>query len=405
MLRLFNTLSRQTDDFWPVRKDVTTIFTCGPSIYQRAHIGNFRTFLCEDILVRYLEYCGHSVKRGMNFTDIEDKAIKEAAVRETTVPELTDANIRDFMEEMRLLRIKIPDFLPRASETVDEAVAIIERLLNRGIAYWHGGNVYFDPLKYPDFGQLYGLDMTRWPAKRKRFHKDTYPGMRWNLGDFILWHGDRDGDTVCWNSPLGKGRPAWNIQDPGMISKHFDETLSVYCGGFDNLFRHHDYTRAILESIRPYAMAKYWVHCHHLHVNGQKMSKSKGNIYYTDTLMERGYDMSDIRFFLVYSHYRETLNFSEKNMQLASGRLRKLKKMVVMLENRAAPRATRHGEIAAALRKAFADGMDNDLDVRSAFDGICGVLMKTEPGTLEPGGASAALRTLKKIDEVLQVIF
>lgn len=405
MLRLFNTLSRQTEDFWPVRNDVTTIFTCGPSIYQRAHIGNFRTFLCEDILVRYLEYCGHSVKRGMNFTDIEDKAIKEAEARKMTVPELTAGNIRDFMEEMRRLRIKVPDFLPRASETVDEAVAIIKRLLDRGIAYWHRGNVYFNPLKYSDFGQLYGLDMTRWPAKRKRYHKDTYPGMRWNLGDFILWHGDRDGHTICWDSPLGKGRPAWNIQDPGMISKHFDETLSVYCGGFDNLFRHHDYTRAILESIRPYAMAKYWVHCHHLRVNGHKMSKSKGNITYTDTLMQRGYDVGDIRFFLIYGHYRKALNFSEKNMQLASEKLRKLKKTVVMLENRTALRATPCGETTEDLRKAFADGMDNDLDVRSAFDGIYGVLVKTKPGTLAPGEASAALRTLKKIDEVLQVIF
>ena len=405
MLRLFNTLSRQTEDFRPVRKDVTTIFTCGPSIYQRAHIGNFRTFLCEDILVRYLEYRGHSVRRGMNFTDIEDKAIKEAVARGTTVSELTDANIREFMEEMGRLRIKTPDFLPRASETVDETVIIIERLLNRGIAYWHGGNVYFDPLKYPDFGRLYGLDMTRWPAKRKRFHKDTYPGMRWNLGDFILWHGDSDGNAVSWNSPLGKGRPAWNIQDPGMIMKHFDETLSVYCGGVDNLFRHHDYTRAILESIRPYAMAKYWLHCHHLHVNGHKMSKSKGNVTYTDTLMEQGYDMSDIRFFLIYGHYRKTLNFSEKNMHLAIGRLRKLKDMVMMLQNRAASRVTPHGEIAATLKKTFADGMDNDLDVRSAVDGICGVLVKTEPRTLAPGEASAALRTLRNIDSVLQVIF
>lgn len=405
MLRLFNTLSRQTEDFRPVRKDVTTVFTCGPSVYQRAHIGNFRTFLCEDILVRYLEYLGHTVKRGMNLTDIEDKTIKEALKRKTTVSELTESNIRDFVEEMRLLRIKIPDFLPRASKTIDKTVTLIEQLLHVGIAYWHHGNVYFDPLKYPGFGQLYGLDMTKWPTKKKRFHKDTYPGMRWNLGDFIIWHGARAGDSVCWDSPLGKGRPSWNIQDPAMISTCFHETLSVYCGGFDNLIRHHDYTRAVLESVRPYPMARHWVHCYHLHVNGQKMSKSTGNIYYTDTLMERGYDIGEIRFFLIEGHYRGILNYSDENMQSASNKLKRLKNMVTMLENKVDPRATPDESLASRIRRVFSEHMNNDLDVRGGFEGIYGTLSKTEPGSVTPGEASAAIRALREIDRVLQVIF
>ena len=184
MIRLFNTLGRNIQEFRSHRGKEVTVFTCGPSVYQRSHIGNFRTFLFEDILVRYLAYSGFTVRRGMNFTDIEDKAIREAAKRETTVRRLTEGNIREFMREMKRLKMKTPDYLPRASDHVDDAVSIICALLERDIAYWHRGNVYYDPLKFPGFGQLYGLDMSRWPSQKRRFHKDTYPGVQWNKGGF-----------------------------------------------------------------------------------------------------------------------------------------------------------------------------------------------------------------------------
>jgi len=402
LLRLFNSLGKRIQQFQPVDEKVVTMFTCGPSIYQRAHIGNFRTFLFEDLLVRYLEYSGYPVKRGMNFTDIEDKAIKEADEKKMTLKELTEKNIEEFLGEMNLLRTKIPEYLPRASESVDEGVAIIERLLDREIAYRHGGNIYFEPLKFPGFGELYGLDMAKWPAKKRRFHKDTYPGMQWNLGDFILWHGCRNGDSVCWDTRIGKGRPSWNVQDPSMISKHFQETLSIYCGGFDNLFRHHDYTRAILESIRPYPMAKVWLHCHHLHVNGEKMSKSKGNIYYTDTLLEHGYDIGEVRFFLIYGHYREKLNYSEGNMRRAAEKLRAFRKMVNAIEKRAGREAELDGEVTRRIKGIFSERMDDDLDVKGAFDGLHGALAELED--LKPVEASAIMRALREIDGVLRVI-
>ena len=405
MLRLFNSLGKRIEPFRPVDEKVVNVFTCGPSIYQRAHIGNFRTFLFEDVLVRYLEYSGYAVKRGMNFTDIEDKAIKEAEKRKMSVKGLTEENIKDFIEEMNLLRMKIPDYLPKSSEAIDEAVEIIERLLHRNIAYRHRGNIYFDPLKSPGFGGLYGLDMTKWPAKKRRFHRDTYPGMRWNLGDFILWHECRERDRICWDTKIGRGRPSWNIQDPSMITKHFEETLSIYCGGFDNLFRHHDYTRAILESIRPYPMAKFWLHCHHLQVNGQKMSKSKGNIYYTDTLLQQGYDISEIRFFLIYGHYREKLDYSDENMDLAVHKLRKFRKMVNKIEGRAPEKAEINEQAAQRIKGIFEDKMDDDLDVRGAFDGAYGELSEVELTELKPSEASGMMKMLREIDGVLRVIF
>jgi cysteinyl-tRNA synthetase len=399
LLKLFNTLGKKVEVFRPVNKKVVTMFTCGPSVYQRAHIGNFRTFLFEDILVRYLEYSGCTVKRGMNLTDIEDKAIAEAQKQKTTVKRLTEKNIREFLDEMKLLRMKIPDYLPRASECVNEAVDIIDRLLGLKIAYRHRGNVYFDPLKFPGFGKLYGLDMSKWPSKKRRFHKDTYPGMRWNLGDFVLWHGFEDGDKYNWNTEIGRGRPAWNIQDPSMIAKYFSETLSIYCGGIDNLFRHHDYILAILESVRAYPMSRFWLHCNHLYVNGQKMSKSKGNILYSDTLQKLGLGMDEIRFFLIYGHYRERMSYSERQLNMVIDKLRSLRSIA---KNN---KADFSGEPVQSLRKTFTGHMDDDLNVKEAFDGLYGILSDIKFAGLKPGEAAGITETLKEIDEVFRVFF
>jgi cysteinyl-tRNA synthetase len=405
MLRLFNTLGKRIEVFRPVDKKVVTVFTCGPSVYQRSHIGNFRTFLFEDLLIRYLEYTGYIVSRGMNLTDIEDKALREAQKRRQSVASLTEENIRRFVDEMGLLSMKIPDYLPRASDAIDQAVEIIERLLDLKVAYWYQGNVYFDPLRFPRFGELYGLDMAKWPARKRRFHRDTYPGMRWNLGDFILWHGRKKGDAVYWDTRIGKGRPSWNIQDPSMIRKHFNETLSIYCGGYDNLFRHHDYTRAVLESIRPYPMARYWLHCHHLHVNGQKMSKSKGNIFYIDTLLEQGFELNEVRFFLIYGHYRQRLNYSYDNMRAAVDKLRGLRTMVYKVEKRADEAAPGGGRIAQGIKGTFVENMDQDLDARRAFDGLHEAVSGIEVETLKGTEASGVISALREIDGVLRVIF
>jgi cysteinyl-tRNA synthetase len=405
MLKLFNTFGKRIETFQPVNEKTVTVFTCGPSVYQRSHVGNFRTFVFEDIVVRYLEYLGYQVERGMNFTDIEDKAIKEAEKRNTSVKAITDQNIATFLKEMQSLRIKKPDFLPRASDAVEKAVEIIERLVDLKIAYWYEGNCYFDPLKYPGFGELYGLDMQKWPKDKKRFHKDTYPGMRWNRGDFILWHGYKEGDTAYWDTRIGKGRPAWNIQDPSMISQRFDETLSIYCGGIDNLVRHHDYTRAVLESIRPYPMARYWLHCHHLHVDGKKMSKSIGNILYTDNLLQKGYDLSEIRFFLIYGHYRKRLNYSDKQMQSVTERLRKFKEQVRRIKDRADSTTDTDTEAAQKIKEAFQARMDDDLDVKGAFDSVVDLVNGMDMRNLTSKTASGIITALREVDEVLQVIF
>jgi cysteinyl-tRNA synthetase len=405
MLRLFNSLGKRLETFTPANPKVVTIFTCGPSIYQRAHIGNFRTFLFEDVLVRYLTYLGYRVKRGMNFTDIEDKAIVEARSHDLTVRELTDRNIDQFIGEMKLLGIRIPEYLPRSSDYVGEAAAIVSRLIELGVAYWHKGNVYFDPLKFPGFGKLYGLDMGRWPIKRRRFHRDTYPGIQWNLGDFILWHGCPSGDEFCRDTPIGRGRPSWNIQDPSMVASHFQESLSIYCGGIDNLYRHHDYSIAILESVRPYPMARFWLHGEHLFVGGKKMSKSRGNILYTDDLRARGYSVAEVRFFLIDGHYRRRLSYSERAMAAAAGKLGRLRGRIRDIAKRAGRAAPSAGGYAERIRELFQERMDADLDVGGAIAAVAGELEIAGAAKLFPGAAAALIAALRRIDTVLRVIF
>ena len=405
MLHLYNSMGKRLQVFRPVNPKVVNIFTCGPSVYQRAHIGNFRTFLFEDVLVKYLEFSGYKVKRGMNFTDIEDKAVVEAEKRNTTVKLLTEDNIKFFLDEMYLLKIKKPDYLPRASRSVSEAVKIIESLVACGAVYWHRGDVYFDPLKFKGFGKIYGLDMTRWPKTKRRFSKDTYPGMRWNLGDFILWHGRKEGERDYWKTSIGAGRPAWNIQDASMVNRYFHETLSIYCGGIDNLIRHHDYTRSILESVKPYAMARYWLHCQHLFVQGQKMSKSKGNIYYTDTLLADGYSPAEIRFFLISNHYRKRINYSLKNMCRAKDKLPELRGLAHGIAARASGKPPGRSQAAVRMRNAFVRHMDNDLRVGEAIDAVQSLLSVIKPKSLKPDEAADILAILKEMDKVLNVLF
>lgn len=295
--------------------------------------------------------------------------------------------------------------MPRASECVNESVGIIKKLLEKKIAYAHGGNIYFDPLKVSGFGKLFGLDLSKWPKKKRRFHKDTYPGIQWNYGDFILWHGCEISEKACWDTDLGEGRPSWNVQDPSMVLRHFRGTLSAFCGGIDNLYRHHDYSLAILESIKPYPMSRFWLHGAHLFVNSQKMSKSKGNILYTDMLIKKGYSAEEIRFFLMYSHYRKKLNYSDKAMESAAQRLRDFKDCVAGIRKKAGQAQAVESQISNSIRDSFISSMDNDMSVKPAFDAMQGVLNKIDAAALIAVHAAGIIRTLKRIDEVLQVIF
>jgi cysteinyl-tRNA synthetase len=387
------------------------MYTCGPSTYQRAHIGNYRTFLFEDTLQRYLEYLGYEVTRLITLTDVEDKAIAEAKKENLTVEELTRKNEAVFFQDFKLLRIKTPDYAIRASSAVDQAAKLIVQLLEKGYAYWFeyegAKNVYFDPLKFDGFGKLAHLDMSKWPKKRRRFHMDTYPGTPWNRGDFIIWDGCKQ-DTVCYVASIGSGRPAWNIQDASIVTKHLGFSIDVACGGIDNLVRHHDYTLAVAEAVSGQQFSRYWLHSAHLLLNGKKMSKSTGNLYYTNDVLKKGFSSEQLRFFLTYRPYRKKLNFTFEKLAETSRKLDSLKSMVKDLQEQKSDNSNEETDgVRGIIISAFEKGMNNDLDVKTAFDGLCETVseLHKKRGALSVKDVKNTLADLRRIDSVLQFIF
>jgi cysteinyl-tRNA synthetase len=413
LLMLFNSMTRKFEEFQPFNDRKVKMYTCGPSIYLLPHIGNYRTFLYEDILFRYLEYLGYDVERALNITDVEDKAIAEAEKEDMTLKQLTERNSKIFLEELKKLGAKPPTYLPKSSSSVEQAVSIIEALLRKRYAYWYKGNVYYDSLKFRNFGRLYGLDMNRWPKEKRRFHKDTYPGNRWNLGDFILWHGyQKEDKEVYWNTSLGKGRPAWNVQDPATATQTLDFKVDIYCGGVDNLIRHHDYVIAIVESVTDELFARFWLHGEHLFVDGKKMSKSRDNIIYPKDLVEKGCQWRHMRFFLINGYYRKRLNFTYKKFKTACDRLHEFKDMLKKLQsvkttNMKSSQKTK--KLVSRLKEDFEENMNNDLHVKKAFDAIFNIVSKlvalAKRGRVSREDAEEAMAVLKRIDQVLQVIF
>ncbi|MCW4046805.1 MAG: class I tRNA ligase family protein [Candidatus Bathyarchaeota archaeon] len=402
------------EPFKPIEGMKVKMYTCGPSTYQRPHIGNYRTFLFEDVLQRYLEYLGYRVTRLITLTDVEDKAIAEARKERLSVEELTQRNEAVFFRDFELLRIKMPDYTVRASSVVEQAAKLIKTLVTVGYAYWytHKGaeNAYFDPLKFAGFGKLAHLDMSKWPHKKRRFHLDTYPGTPWNKGDFILWHGCKKSESVCWDTEIGRGRPAWNIQDAAMVTKHLGFSVDVACGGVDNLVRHHDYTLAVAEAVSGKAFARYWLHGAHLLVDGKKMSKSKGNVYYPGDLLAKGFRADHVRFFLIYGSYREKLNFTFQKLAETSRKLDSMKGMVKELQKaKAASSSSEARALADGVVSGFERYMDDDLSVKAAFDKVYETITRlSELAKQEKLGtedANTVISSLQRIDGVLQVIF
>jgi cysteinyl-tRNA synthetase len=411
LLTLYNSLTRKTETFKPAEDAQVKMYTCGPSTYQPAHIGNYRTFLFEDIFQRYLEYLGYKVKRLMTLTDVEDKAIDQAKKENLTVEELTSKNEAIFFKDFEFLKIKRPDYPVRASTAVDQAVDLISKLLEKGTAYYFtyegAKNVYFDPLKFNGFGKLAHLDMNKWPLKKRRFHLDTYPGTPWNMGDFVLWHGCEQ-DDVYYNTPIERGRPAWNIQDAAIVTKHLGFMIDVGCGGIDNLVRHHDYTLAVAEAVSGKQFSRYWLHGGHLFVDGKKMSKSKGNVYYPKDLLAKGFSGGQLRFFLIYRHYRQKLNFTFEKFAQATRKLDSFRSMVADFE-KGTPfsQSEKQETVTDEITAGFEECMNNDLDVKSAFDNIYETIsdFHEKRQSLSDKEVKNVLNGLHRVDSVLQCIF
>jgi cysteinyl-tRNA synthetase len=403
-LVLFNTLSRAEEEFRPLDsagKEVT-FYCCGPTVYNYAHIGNFRTFVFQDLLRRHLESHHFNVRHVMNITDVEDKIIR--TVRETgeALPALTRRFENAFLEDLDALGCLRPKVLPRATEHVIEIVDFIKKLEEQGIAYrTSDGSVYFSLEKFPSYGKLSRLDRSQLKPGA-RVSQDEH--VREAYGDFALWksYDKQDGD-VSWESPWGRGRPGWHIECSCMSIKHLGMTLDIHCGGEDLIFPHHEDEIAQSEALTGKPFVRFWLHAAHLLVNGQKMSKSAGNFYTIRDLVQKGYSGREIRYVLLSAHYRLPVNFTLEGLDAARQTLGRLEAWVERLTTLSKNAVAK--EKPGKLFQVFQKSLDQDLNISEAlgqlFEAVRESNRAMDENKLAESEASEILNDWRAIEQVL----
>jgi cysteinyl-tRNA synthetase len=411
-LRFFNTYSRQIEQFEPRdRADrLVGIYTCGPTVYSRAHIGNFRAYIFEDLLQRHLELRGYKVHRVMNITDVDDKTIRGA--RETGVPltKFTAQFKEAFFKDVETLRIKRADEFPAATDQryIDRMIEMIRVLISRGLAYQaEDESVYFRINKFPDYGKLAHFDLTQLQSTGRVKH-DEYD--KEHIGDFALWKAwdEEDGD-VKWGSPWGPGRPGWHIECSAMSTALLGDEIDIHCGGVDNIFPHHEAEIAQSEGVTGKKFVRYWLHCAHLLVDGQKMSKSLGNFYTIPDVLAKGYTGRELRYALLRVHYRVPLNFTWDGMNEARESLGRIDEWLARLRECSAsvPLAKTNGEQAGSLSYTLEEALDDDLNISAAlgflFESIRETNRAMDENKLDAGSANAWLDWWKRINTVLDL--
>lgn len=310
-LKLYNTLTRKKEVFEPIQPGKVSMYVCGPTVYDYIHIGNARPMIFFDVFRKYLQHCGYEVKYIVNFTDVDDKLIKKANETGETVPEIADRFIQAYYEDAESLGVERADIHPRVTENIAEVIAFIEGLVDKQFAYESGGDVYFRTNRFESYGKLSQQDL----EELQLGIRVAVDERKENPQDFVLWKGAKPGE-ISWDSPWGKGRPGWHIECSAMASKYLGETIDIHGGGQDLTFPHHECELAQSEALHDKPLARYWMHNGYIHMNNQKMSKSLGNGISVKQLRQR-YSMEAVRYFMLSTHYRHPLHFSEEVMQQA----------------------------------------------------------------------------------------
>jgi cysteinyl-tRNA synthetase len=368
-LRFFNSLTRQKEDFVPIRKDTAGLYTCGPTVYDYAHIGNFRAYAFEDLLRRYLKYRGFRVKQVMNITDVDDKIIRSIRGRGITMADYTRTYIDAFFQDLDSLNIERAEEYPRATGYIDDMVKIIKILQAKGIAYkGEDGSIYFSIARFPGYGKLAHINVEELKAGARVKH-DEYE--KENVSDFALWKAwDPDDGDVFWDTELGRGRPGWHIECSAMSSRNLGKHFDIHTGGIDNLFPHHENEIAQSEGAFGGKFVNYWLHCDHLLVDGTKMAKSKNNFFTLRDITARGYDPIALRYLYVTSDYRKKLDFTFKGLEAAGRTLERLHQFLRrMRQAQGQGEGLAEGLIDSA-RQTFQDALDDDLNASLAMAGV-----------------------------------
>lgn len=407
-LTLFNSASRSKESFVPHGPTVK-LYTCGPTVYDYAHIGNFRTYVFEDLLRRTLRFLGYRVEQAMNLTDVDDKTIRGALGRSIPLDEYTKIYIEAFFLDLKSLGIEAVEHYPRATDYIPQMIQLTQQLLDKGIAYRSSdGSIYFSIRRFPHYGCLAHLKPDQMIATG-RVAEEEYD--KEQVADFVLWKAhdpERDGE-IFWESPFGRGRPGWHIECSAMAMSLLGETLDIHCGGIDNLFPHHENEIAQSEAATGKKFARYWLHSEHLMVDGRKMSKSLGNAYTLRDLVGKGYTGGEVRWLMLQGHYRMPLNFTLPSLDAARQSLQRLRDCVTRLSSLTP--VTDAEDISARLAKArteFTAALSDDLNASAAlavlFDLVRELHALADARRLGPAQGRNALDFFQAIDTVLNVL-
>ena len=364
-LRFFNTYSRELEEFQPREGNKVTLYTCGPTVYSRAHIGNFRAYIFEDLLQRHLEARGFKVHRVMNITDVDDKTIRGSRDAKVPLQKFTQQFKDEFFKDAEALRIKPADEYPAATDQryIEKMIAMISALISKGLAYQADDkSVYYRINKFPNYGKLAHLDLADLKPTGRVQH-DEYD--KEHIGDFALWKAwDEDDGDVKWSSPWGQGRPGWHIECSAMATALLGDQIDIHCGGVDNIFPHHEAEIAQSEGVTGKKFVNYWLHCAHLLVDGQKMAKSLGNFYTVVDVLAKGYTGREIRYALMRVHYRTQLNFTWEGMKEARESLGRIDDWLERLRQCA---GDAQSKVDNDLGHEFEDALDDDLNISAAL--------------------------------------
>ncbi|MFA7707515.1 MAG: cysteine--tRNA ligase [Candidatus Pacearchaeota archaeon] len=383
VLKLYNTLVRKKQIFKSINPKQVNMYTCGLTVYNYGHIGNYRAFVASDILRRYLEYSGYKVKKIVNITDVDDKTIKGSIQEKKSLKEYTKKYEDAFFEDESNLNIKKADKYPKATEHIKEMISLIDELLKKGYAYKSEDGIYFDIKKFKDYGKLAKLNLEDL-KKGARVAKDEYE--KENAKDFALWKFyDSDDGEVFWESKFGKGRPGWHIECSAMSTKYLGQPFDIHTGGIDLIFPHHENEIAQAEASNDKKFVNYWIHNEWMMVDKKKMSKSLGNVYNIRDLKKLGYDYQAMRYFYLTGQYRTQINFTLDNLRNAQNSYDRLKNIIAEIKD-----DKKENE---EYLKEFEKAMNDDLNTPEALQ----VLWKL----LRDENADGKINTIKRIDEVL----
>lgn len=411
-LTLYNTLTRRAQPFEPLEPGHVRIYMCGPTVYDRGHIGNFRTFCAGDLLRRYLKWKGYRVSHVMNITDVDDRTIRGALAQGASLREYTEPYVEAFFQDFDALGLERLEHFPRATEHVPEMIELVRRLLERGYAYIAEGSVYFDISKFPDYGRLAQLDPSQ--VHEGRESSDAAYAKE-DARDFVLWKGGprpEEGEVAIWDSPWGPGRPGWHLECSVLASTYVGQPLDVHMGGVDLIFPHHTNEIAQAEAGVGVPFARFWLHSEHLLVDGRRMGKSEGNFITVGDLLQQGYRSSAVRLLLLSAHHRKQLNFTFEGLRDATQRLDRLLDFRWRLRTHPVSADARSSELPALVagaRAAFEAGLDDDLNVSEAWAALFNfvrdvhALLDRTPA-LRLVEQEAALELLRDLDRVFGVL-